>query len=279
MYNYMATLASNKVCSSADGKTKIDCSGFLMKTDSFQSLLSLTYGQALCAPCDVSGLVVSPGDPKGIFRKCLCEMPVSKAFMDTVLVILGASFHTSAPSIDITDLYKVGIGPEFIILPWSVLRSPDGWNSSGMVYEASGTIAMEICDVSGGPLSSPSYNYDASKNVLDSSNINLYGGNICLYNVNNLFGGECDSHYYPEGTFSFSFKELIQAWLYLYQPLAHLPPQSPLTINLSSIIFALNKAGYYPARPRTTVDNYLQGINGFHYPQHIRFFHATQYTS
>jgi hypothetical protein len=271
MYNYMATLASNKVCSSADGKTKIDYSGFLMKTDSFQSLLSLTYGQALCAPCDVSGLVVSPGDPKGICSKCLCKIPVSKAFMNTVLVILGES----TPSIDITDLYKVGIGPEFIILPWSVLRSPDGWNSSGMVYDASGTIAMEICDVSGGPLSSPSYSYDGSKNVLDSSNINVYGGNICLYNVNNLFGGECDSHYYPTGTFSFSFKEVIQAWLYLYQPHATLTPAPPPATNLSYIIFALNKAGYYPARPRTTVDNYLQGINGFHYPQHIRFFHAT----
>ena len=268
MYNYMATLASNKVCSSADGKTKIDCSGFLMKTDSFQSLLSLTYGEALCAPCDVSGLVVSPGDPKGIFSKCLCKIPVSKAFMDTVLVII----NEGEASWTIEKLHEYGIGPEYITLPWSVLRSPDGWNSSGMVYDASGTIAMKICDVSGGPLSSPSYNYDSSKNVLDSSGINLYGGNICLYNVNNLFGGTCDSHYYPEGTFSFSFKEIIQAWLYLWQPHANIS-------DLQSVITALNKAGYYPARPRTTVDNYLQGINGFHYPQHIRFFHATQYTS
>ena len=99
MYNYMATLASNKVCSSADGKTKIDCSGFLMKTDSFQSLLSLTYGEALCAPCDVSGLVVSPGDASGIFSKCLCRIPDFKSFYGyIVLIILSEGPASRSPS-------------------------------------------------------------------------------------------------------------------------------------------------------------------------------------
>jgi len=70
MYNHMVNVAVNNKCSSSDGKTKIDCSGYLLHTNNQETLNLLRYGSALCAPCDISGLVTEPGDISGVLDKC-----------------------------------------------------------------------------------------------------------------------------------------------------------------------------------------------------------------
>jgi len=267
MYNHMVNVAVNKKCQTQDGKTKIDCSGFLINADSYETFLSLRRGSALCAPCDISGLLTNP---EGI--KCVCRVPMPISVEDSILSIITAAGGTVTRD----DLHKFGIGPDWLYLPWQVLQQPESWNSSATFCDASGITSITINDVSKNKFSHCPFDLsgvDGSKNVITMSGgvlPNIYGGWAQITNMDNQFGNDCNSVYYPVGTFSFSLKEIVEAWLYLYAPIA--AKMSPFT-ELVSIVDALHAGGYKAARPRVTVDNYLSFYGSPNAP--MRFFQNT----
>ena len=256
-YHHISERAHRQKCKTVDGKVKMDCSGFLTNVDSFESYLSLTYGQALCAPCDVSSTLIQTC---GVICPSGCQIPISQHFINTLLTVLNGG----GGSVTEEALFSGGIGPTSIILPWNVLRSPEAWNSYGVIYDGSNNITIELCDGSFNPLSDP--NLDGEMNILDASGNGIYGANVCIHENNNLFNNTCSTSVYPEGTFSFSFKEVVNAWLYANEGSTN-PTVAPW-------VTTLKEAGYYPARPRITVENYLNPVNGFHFPGPIRFFLA-----
>ena len=143
MYNHMVNVAVNNKCSSSDGKTKIDCSGYLLHTNNQETLNLLRYGSALCAPCDISGLVTEPGDISGVLDKCVCRIPMSdemrRVLYYTVLEspVLNAS-NAFLPLMTAEDfmliLHKFGIGPDFFYLPWNPFEKPGGHNAERIYW-------------------------------------------------------------------------------------------------------------------------------------------------
>ena len=250
-YNHIAHLAHNNKCQTHNGKTQMDCSGFLVNTHSFESLLSLTYGEALCAPCDLSSNFLLPVGQ----HNCICEIPITSHLIDTIIDSLALVGIPVTPA----ELALGGIGPTHMTLPWNILRSPDGWNASTIVFDASGDTVITLCDPSG---AGSSWIYDLSTNVLDNP-ATLDGSGVCIENNHNLFGGPCAIGYYPPGTFAFNIQEFLDMWV--------LAQDGNVGIAIQFFIDALKNAGY-GKRPETTVDNYLQPVNGFHYPGNIRFF-------
>ena len=129
MYNYMVNVAVDKKCSSSDGKTKIDCGGNLLHTDSHETLLALRYGATLCPPCDIHKLVTEPSNIQGILEKCPCRIPMTLALREAPYHILLDHLTPSAVNKLIVLLEEFGIGPEFMLLPWNPLEKPGGHNA------------------------------------------------------------------------------------------------------------------------------------------------------
>jgi len=156
------------------------------------------------------------------------------------------------------------------------LQQPESWNSSATFFDATDVTSITINDVSKNKFSHCPFDLsgvDGSKNVITMSGgvlPNIYGGWAQITNMDNQFGNDCNSVYYPVGTFSFSLKEIVEAWLYLYAPIA--AKMSPFT-ELVSIVDALHAGGYKAARPRVTVDNYLSFYGSPNAP--MRFFQNT----
>ena len=250
IYHHIAQLHNNNKCNTYNGNTTIDCSGYLVKTDSFDTFFSLTYGQALCAPCDISSSFISDGG-----TNCTCEIVLGPHLINSLIQALD--FGVSGEF-----LAGIGIGPTMTV-PWSFLMQPDGWNSWGLIYDSSGQIATEICDISGS-----TFAYDGSQNILIYPDTN-YGGIVCLKNINNLFGGACQTNYYPTGTVGAWTNDAFGIWLYMNPSPASGSPAA-------SLRDALLARGYSAARPSRTKDNYLQRVNGMHLPAPIRFFLAKE---
>lgn len=94
IYNHLTQLTETGKTQNFNGKTMMDCSGFLTQTSSFAMLKNLQYGQALCAPCDISGGCLCTldicGNPTVIAWNYL-EPPES---WNASTVIIEASGHT-----------------------------------------------------------------------------------------------------------------------------------------------------------------------------------------
>ena len=98
LYNHMVDVATNNKCSSSDGNTRIDCSGYILHTNNNEMLQSLRYGSALCAPCDISGLVTETGDISGIVDKCICRIPMTSEMRMALYYIFEDHLGASATS-------------------------------------------------------------------------------------------------------------------------------------------------------------------------------------
>jgi len=135
LYNHMVNVAVNNKCSSSDGKTKIDCSGYLLHTNNQETLTLLRYGSALCAPCDISGLVTEPGDISGVLDKCPCLIPMTDQ-MRTALYhivkdhLVDCSDGQGQAVAVMKTFYKFGLGPDFIRLPWNPFERPGAHNAN-----------------------------------------------------------------------------------------------------------------------------------------------------
>ena len=260
-YNHIAHLAHENKCQTSNGKVSIDCSGYLVRADSYASLLSLTYGESLCAPCDLSSVYILTPPP---LVKCLCEIPVSRHFIDALIEELQALFPTFAPSIHNAFLTAMGIGPHTMKVPWNFLRSPDAWNANHIVYDGSGDNIIELCDPSG---AGSTWHYDSSHNVLNNPET-LDGSGVCIINNNNIFGSSCLTRYYPVGTFAFKFRELINMWIYAQDGSN---PNTVIGFPVQSLIDAMKGAGYGAQRPDVSWSNYLSNVNGNGFGS-LRFF-------
>ena len=132
MYNHMVNVAVNNKCSSSDGKTKIDCSGYLLHTNNQETLNLLRYGSALCAPCDISGLVTEPGDISGVLDKCPCLIPMTNQMRTALYHIVKDHLMQcgtgAGGTMDV--FYKFGLGPDFIRLPWNPFERPGAHNAN-----------------------------------------------------------------------------------------------------------------------------------------------------
>ena len=261
-YNHIAHLAHENKCQTSNGKVSIDCSGYLVRADSYASLLSLTYGESLCAPCDLSSVYILTPPP---LVKCLCEIPVSRHFIDALIEELGALFPAFAPFVNDAFLAEMGIGPHTMKVPWNFLRSPDSWNANHCVYDGSGDNIIELCDPSGtGSL----WPYDGSHNVLDNPST-LDGSGVCIINNNNIFGSSCLTRYYPVGSFAFKFRELINMWIYAQDGSN---PNAVMGIfPVQELIDKMKGAGYGAQRPDVSWSNYLSNVNGSGFGS-LRFF-------
>ena len=306
MYENIVDTNLNGDCVTWDGKTGMDCSGYLLHTDSAETHLALKYGAALCNPCDISGLVTDPGDPSGIFDKCLCRVPFPPPMFNVIINLIADAFSSAAkiPPLDTIkeNMARVGLGPDYLLLPWHILQSPDSWNANNIQFSvAIGGFALEtaptvnICipacsDNSGCICCTDNCNnvlccsecnftnqtdlsgfqyFDtpALPCVVDSSGASqlpgIYGAYLCAANNANIFNEPCDAQYYPEGTFAFTLQEAIGAWLYLWEPIVNNNP----TGTGHFFVAAFKQAGFEAIRPRTTVSNYLS-----RFKKKIRFF-------
>ena len=294
LYNHIVNVVTNDKCSSSDGKTRIDCSGYLLHTNNHEMLRSLRYGAALCAPCDISGLVTEPGDISGILDKCICRIPMTiEMRMALYYIIKDHLGDTSAISF-LKHLENYGIGPDFFYLPWNPFEKPGAHNADktwwtppciaigmssigGLCKNALPIFYLQ--DASSGRFGScpfpdisgtiPKEDY-SSQNILPFLNpsgdcsgatcgpalMNIYGAYIHIFNPDVNFGNKCGSTYLPEGTFAFNLKTLISTWLYLWEPISI----GSSDVYLKSVVAAFNAQDIYAARPPTTIDNYLDNF-------------------
>ena len=331
MYNHMVNVAVNNKCSSSDGKTKIDCSGYLLHTNNQETLNLLRYGSALCAPCDISGLVTEPGDISGVLDKCVCRIPMSdemrRVLYYTVLESPKLDLDTSDAAIFVQGLQKYGIGPDFFYLPWNPFEKPGGNNAERIYWTppcddggmAAGLIPVchdppttfELQDASSGRFGSCPFDGTGlvggatagigSVNLLpfiDASGdcsgatcgptlVNIYGAYMNIFDIDANFGNTCGSTYLPAGTFAFRLKDVLSAWLYLWEPILMERVASDAaamavgaidnhgvlqcstaiagavgalgaeTFLLYLMVCWFHGLGIYAARPPTTIDNYL----------------------
>ena len=255
MYENIVDTNLNGDCVTWDGKTGVDCSGYLLHTDSAETHLALKYGAALCNPCDISGLATDPGDPNGIFDKCLCRVPLPAAVFRLILNLF-VDGEGNLPNDIVEDMALVGLGPQYLLLPWHILQSPDSWNANNITYNTqvggrTPSFATDLsvdqhaqttlcysgggCDQSGccniGAQTDMSgfqfFNKEPSSALLpcisDNSGASqlpsLYGAYLCNLSNPNIFGDACAVAYYPEGTAAFTLQEAIGAWLYLWEPI------------------------------------------------------------
>ena len=311
MYENIVDTNLNGDCVTWDGKTGADCSGYLLHTDSAETHLALKYGAALCNPCDISGLVTDPGDPSGIFDKCLCRVPFPRPMFNVLINLILDASVSPAPALDtiIEDMVRVGLGPDYLLLPWHILQSPDSWNANNIAYsieiegkthETTPTVSICIPDCadnsgciccpvnSGNVLCCTECNFAKQTDlsgfqyfdsppalpcIADSSGGSqlpgIYGAYLCVDNNANIFNEPCDAKYYPEGTFAFTLQEAIGAWLYLWEPIVHRNHDSGTGYIL---VTAFKQAGFVAIRPRTTVSNYLS-----RFKKKFRFFRPEPY--
>ena len=92
-----------------------------------------------------------------------------------------------------------------------------------------------------------------------------------IFDIDANFGNTCGSTYLPAGTFAFRLKDVLSAWLYLWEPIlmervasdaaaiagAVAGMQNPGTFLLYLMVCWFHGLGIYAARPPTTIDNYL----------------------
>ena len=245
MYNHMVNVAVNNKCSSSDGKTKIDCSGYLLHTNNQETLNLLRYGSALCAPCDISGLVTEPGDISGVLDKCVCRIPMSdemhRVLYYTVLENPKVTLDPSAAAIFVQGLQKFGIGPDFFYLPWNPFEKPGGHNAERIYWTppcddggmADGLIpacryppaSFFLQGVRSGRFGGCPFNGDISGSFGGTPNIlpfldasgdcsgatcgptlmNIYGAYMNIFDIIESFA--CgEKTYLPAGTFAFKLK-------------------------------------------------------------------------
>ena len=255
-YNNMVNVAVNKKCSSFDGKTKIDCDGHLLNTDSYETLLSFRYGRELCAPCDISGLVTEPGDIAGVLNKCPCRITMTDRMRSTLYHMLTDVGRLAGltPDDTIRALEEVGIGPDYMYLPWNPLQKPGSSNANDTWWAPEDPSITEsifsIMDVSENAFgwcpfknivprmmndnnvlyTDPSDNWivntlpymdasgDCSGSFCGPSLISIYGGHMKIRGtVIRGCSRAKNTSYLPPGTFSFNVRDLLGSWLYLWE--------------------------------------------------------------
>jgi len=313
---------------------KIDCSGYLLHTNNQETLNLLRYGSALCAPCDISGLVTEPGDISGVLDKCACRIPMSQEVYRVLYNMLWEGHVGIALPEVLSSLSQLeavmnmfGMGPDFFYLPWNPFEKPGGHNAERIYWTPpcdkaglgpSGNdckntpITFYLQDPSSGRFGGCPFGItnagvgDASgnANVLpflaasgDCSGatcgptlVNIYGAYMNIFDIDANFGNQCGSTYLPAGTFAFRLKTLLSAWLYLWEPIlverlasnagsmtagaidnhgviqcstaiaGVVVLQGPVTFLLYLMVCWFHGLGIYPARPPTTIDNYLSNF-------------------
>ena len=301
MYNHMVDIAANNKCSSSDGKTKIDCRGYLLHTNNHETLRSLRYGFALCAPCDISGLVTEPGDISGVLDKCTCRIPASVEMRIALRHILGDHLKPATVTALQDYLMQYGLGPDFFYLPWNPFEMPGGRNASKTWWvpscgadglDASGTDCKNaptmfyLTDASGGRfgscpfpnLQTLSQDMQWPTDISGAQNILPFldasgdcSGAACGGSLLSIYGAymdiaETDSRFGDRcgSTFlpSGTFAFNLHTLISTWLYLWE-PIAAPLPAShpLAIIVNAFKKAGIYGARPATTLDNYLSNFS------------------
>ena len=192
MYNHMVNVAVNNKCSSSDGKTKIDCSGYLLHTNNQETLNLLRYGSALCAPCDISGLVTEPGDISGVLDKCACRIPMSEEVYRVLYNMLWEGHVGIALPEVLSSLSQLeavmnmfGMGPDFFYLPWNPFEKPGGHNAERIYW-------TPPCDGAGlGPSGNDCKNTPITFYLQDPSS-GRFGG--CPFGITNAGVGDASGN-------------------------------------------------------------------------------------
>ena len=149
-----------------------------------------------------------------------------------------------------------GMGPDFFYLPWNPFEKPGGHNAERIYWTPpcdgaglgpSGNdckntpITFYLQDSSSGRFGGCPFGItnagvgDASGNAnvlpfLDASGdcsgatcgptlVNIYGAYMNIFDIDANFGNQCGSTYLPAGTFAFRLKDVLSAWLYLWEPI------------------------------------------------------------
>lgn len=247
-------------CNTSDGKLKMDCSGFLINTHSFESLLSLTYGQNLCVPCDLSSSVFLPVGQ----HNCKCEIPLPVSLINDLEELL--KIHGVPDPAEFFNIFNMNVDTMTWTTPWNLDAPPQTWNSSYVTFVAdpSATI-ISLCGPSGS-----TYIYDGSLNVLDPSGGNFDGSGVCIRQPKNLFGGDnCNDTYYPAGTYAVDMNVVLNMMMFYEPDYLKSLILLPSSISLYDYWLAL---GLKPEIPPMNQYNYLNGVNGMAYPGPIRFW-------
>ena len=272
-YNNMVNVAVNKKCSSFDGKTKIDCDCHLLNTDSYETLLSFRYGRELCPPCDISGLVTEPGDIAGVLNKCPCRITMTDRMRSTLYHMIsniGTSVGPPAPLlVTIAILAQLGMGPDYMYLPWNPLQKPGSNNANDTWWAPEDPSVTEyifsIMDVSENAFGwcpfkniiprmmndnnvsyiNPSDNWientlpymdasgDCSGSFCGPSLVSIYGGHMKIRGtVIRGCSRANNTSYLPPGTFSFNVRDLLGSWLYLWESFSASNPNFQVSVSL-----------------------------------------------
>lgn len=175
IFTYLTQLSEEGNCQNANGTTLFDSSGVLKKTNSFAMLTSLQYGQALCAPCDISTC------------PCFISLP------DAVITDLSENSGITGLS------YGVPIE-----VPWNFIENPQSWNANNVILDGTGIQYFTLCGPSGN-----TWAYDGSSNVLDGSGMITFDGSGVCYN--SVFTQGCSNNYYPNGTIAMNTTDALVA--------------------------------------------------------------------
>ena len=300
MYNHMVNVAVNNKCSSSDGKTKIDCSGYLLHTNNQETLNLLRYGSALCAPCDISGLVTEPGDISGVLDKCVCRIPMSDEMRRVLYYTVRESpkldLDTEGAAIFVQGLQKYGIGPDFFYLPWNPFEKPGGNNAERIYWTPpcdDGGMAAGLIPVCHDPPTTFDLQ-DASSGRFGScpfDGTGLVGGATAGIGSVNLLpfidaSGDCSGatcgptlvNIYGAYMNIFDSIESLACGEKTYLPAGTfafklktllsawlyvwqpLAQEAPPGSELAVYVEIVNAMGIYAARPPTTIDNYLSNF-------------------
>jgi len=275
-YNNMVNIAINNKCSSYDGKTKIDSNGNLRQTDSYETLRSFRYGRALCPPCDISGLVTEPGDISGVLNKCPCRIAMTDRMRSTLYHMLDDLPQLSWDTSNIMKAFEaLGIGPDYMYLPWNPLQHPDSRNANDTWWapedKSSTELIFSIMDVSDNAFGSCPFGNIVKRARLDNSGVGIpetllaekwmtntlpfmdasgdCSGSFCGPSLVSIYGGHMkvrgtvirgcarahNTSYLPPGTFAFSVRDLLSSWLYLWESVSASNPGFPLPSPLLPI--------------------------------------------
>lgn len=298
MYNDMVNVAVNKKRASYDGKTKINSNGYLRNTNSHETLRSLRYGSALCAPRDISGTVT---EPYNIVDKCPCRIPLTfhmrNALYHWFLPPRRANFNPNGndgPNAMLKALEThFGFGPDFICLPWNPFEQPHAYNAGNIwstpicaatdasgnlctqqpppfsIVDASGTFGSCPFDLSGETQALPFRDAtgDCSGATCGPTFVSIYGAHMMF----DLSGNNCNSTYLPDNAVSFD-QRLLSTWRYFWEPIIKALPHDHPALSVGSFFLTkLDEKGHFGARPSTTIDNYL---STFTQKTPLRFFRS-----
>ena len=299
MYNHMVDVAVNKKCASYDGKTKIKSNGYLRNTNSHETLRSLRYGSALCAPRDISGTVT---EPCNMVDKCPCRIPLTfhqrSAFFHWLLPTRDSNYDPNAVMNVYSTLQALetyfGFGPDFICLPWNPQEKPDAYNAGNIwstptctttdasgnlctqqpppfsIVDASGTFGSCPFDLSGETQALPFRDAvgDCSGSTCGTTFVSIYGAHMMF----DLSGNNCNSTYLPDNAISFDIKNILSVWRYFWEPIIKSGTLSGDAQGKGKALLAkLNEDRIAAVRPSTTIDNYL---STFTQKTPLRFFRS-----